>query len=157
MSMMMSTLDAPRRHSTPMEPGSATTISGQSSGQLEPVCTKRPIRYRTLGFPALRTESRRVTFTQPLAARCVALDETWSTDCQVLSVWTNGARLLAGNPKDLARFLLFFASGPMPVFRRCKRVWVRGNELEVSYERRQPSFAPERDPLHEAPSQLFDR
>jgi len=114
-------------------------------------------RPQTFGFPPLRTESKRVTFSQPLYARCVALDESWSTDCQVLSVWNDGARLAARNPKDLTSFFLIFVSSPKPVFRRCKRVWVRGNEIEVSYERQPPCFGLERNPLDEAPSGLLDR
>jgi len=114
-------------------------------------------RPRTLGFPALRTELKKVTFTHPLDARCVALDESWSTDCQVLSVWEGGARLLVRDPQDLTRFFLIFASSPKLVFRRCKRVWGRGNELEVSYERQPPCYALERNPLDEAPARLLDR
>jgi hypothetical protein len=113
-------------------------------------------RPQTLGFPALRAKPKRVTFTDPLDARCVALDESWSTDCQVLSVWDGGARLLVRDPQDLTRFFLIFASGPKPVFRRCRRVWVRGNKLEVNYERQQPCFALERNPLDEAPARFLD-
>lgn len=115
------------------------------------------LRARTFGFPALRTESKRVTFTPPLYARCVALDGSWSTDCRVLIVSNDGARLLVRNPEGLNMFLLFFVSSPKPVFRRCRRIWVRRNELEVSYERLQPSFALERNPPDEAPLRLLDR
>lgn len=124
---------------------------GQSS---ESNCTKR--RRYTFGFPALQTESKRVSFTEPLYARCVALDGSWSTDCRVLIVWNEGARVFARNPKHLARFVLFFVSNPKPVFRRCKTVWIRGNELEVHYERL-PGFALERNPLDKAPLRLLDQ
>lgn len=126
--------------------------SGQSTK-----ADRKKCRPHTFGFPPLRTESKRVTFSQPFYARCVALDESWSTDCQVLSVWNDGARLAAMNPKDLTSFFLIFVSSPKPVFRRCKRVWLRGNQFEVSYQRLKPSFALERNPLDEAPSRLLDR
>ncbi len=113
-------------------------------------------RPHTLGFPALRTESKKVTFTHPLDARCVALDESWSIDCQVLRVWDDGARLFVPDPLDVTRFFLIFVSSPKLVLRRCKRVWVRGNELEVSYERQRPCFALERNPLNEKPARLLD-
>lgn len=113
-------------------------------------------RAHTFGFPPLRTEPKRVTFSHPLEAQCIALDESWSTGCQVLSVWDGGARLATENPKDLTSFFLIFVSSPKPVFRRCKRVWVRGNQLEVSYERQPPCFALERNPLDEAPARFLD-
>lgn len=96
---------------------------------------------RTVGFPALhRTEPKRVAFSSPLYARCRSVDGTRSTDCLVLSVWDTGAQLQVRRPADLTEFYLLFTSSLRPVFRQCKRVWTRGNVIDVAYQRKQPDF-----------------
>lgn len=96
---------------------------------------------QTIGFPALRTEPKRVKFDPPLSAKCASIDGIWSDDCVVVEVWDGGARLHVSWTDDLEQFFLLFTSSVKPVYRRCKRVWTRGGEIEVEYQRKRPSFA----------------
>jgi hypothetical protein len=98
-------------------------------------------RPQTVGFSALRKELKRVTFDPPLYARCMSIDGMWSMDCLVMSVWDSGARLQARWPREIREFFLLFTSSVKPVYRRCKRVRMRGQQIEVEYQRMRPSFA----------------
>ena len=145
----MSTNDALRGNSINGQPETTLGSNSPQRPQLGPTCSngQAGMRKQTTGFPALRTDPKRVSFNPPLHAACTSLDEAWSVECQVLSVWHNGARLCVGSPKDLTEFLLLFTPPPRPVLRRCKRVWTFGTEIEVEFQRKQPSFAlqPETD------------
>jgi hypothetical protein len=70
----------------------------------------------------------------------MSVDGVCCTDCLVLSVWDTGAQLQVGRPGDLAEFYLVFTSSPKPVFRRCKRVGICGDLIEVAYQSKQPDF-----------------
>lgn len=139
----MSANDASRVNSID---GKSETTLGSNSAQRAPLGLsysneQSGTRRQTIGFPALRTDPKRVSFNPPLYATCMSLDEAWSMECQVLSVWHNGARLYVANPKELTEFLLLFTPPPRFVLRRCKRVWTLGTEIEVEFQRTQPSFA----------------
>lgn len=95
---------------------------------------------QTIGFPALRTEPKRVKFDPPLSAKCTSIDGVWSDNCLVVAVWDSGARLQVTWIDELDEFFLLFTSSVKPVYRRCKRVWIRGGEIEVEYQRNRPSF-----------------
>jgi hypothetical protein len=58
----------------------------------------------------------------------------------VVTVWFDGARLKVGCPIPSAEFFLLFTSSGSPVYRRCKKVWTRSNEIEVEYQRKEPGF-----------------
>ncbi|QPF92560.1 hypothetical protein [Bradyrhizobium commune] len=95
---------------------------------------------QTIGFPALRTEPKRVKFDPPLSAKWASIDGIWSDNCVVVAVWDSGARLRVRSTDELDEFFLLFTSAVNPVFRRCKRVWRSGEEIEVEYQRKKPSF-----------------
>lgn len=64
-------------------------------------------------------------------------------DCLVLGVWEHGARLRVRDARGLTEFDLIFSSGPKPVKRRCKRLSVRGNVVEVEFEKKKIRYVPE--------------
>ena len=80
----------------------------------------------------------------------MSIDGTRFIDCLVLSVRDNGAQLQL-RVHDLSEFFLLFTSSVKPVYRRCKRVSVRGDEIEVEYQRREPSFALDAELMIEIP------
>lgn len=97
---------------------------------------------QTLGFPALQNGKRKtVRFDPPRSAICVSTDGQLCTECLVISVWDQGARLHVQDAQALTEFALLFATSPKPVTRQCKRVSVRGNLIDVEYTREYPCHA----------------
>src|ERR1700727_260018 len=91
-------------------------------------------KLRTLGFPALQNGERKtVRFDPPRSAICISPDGLLCTNCLVIGVWEKGARLHVQDAQALNEFVLLFATAPRPVTRRCKRVSVRGNLIDVEY------------------------
>ncbi|MEY2503226.1 MAG: hypothetical protein QOI07_3563 [Verrucomicrobiota bacterium] len=80
--------------------------------------------------------AKRVGFEKPLEVRVMAIDGTWCIDGQLIDVSETGARirLTSSAAKDREFFLLLTKFGD-PVFRRCKRRWVNGTLMGVSFHR----------------------
>lgn len=87
-----------------------------------------------------KREAPRVPFDPPLEARYMSIDGTFCGDCLVLNTGEDGALLQHVSP-TFDEFFLLFTSGIRPVFRRCRRVRIRGAEMEVAYQRKRHSFA----------------
>jgi hypothetical protein len=85
---------------------------------------------------ARRKGAKRVGFENPLDVRVMAIDGTWCIDGQLIDVSETGARisLTSSAAKDREFFLLLTKFGD-PVFRRCKRKWVNGTLMGVSFHR----------------------
>ncbi|MEH2563683.1 hypothetical protein V1289_003310 [Bradyrhizobium sp. AZCC 2289] len=96
---------------------------------------------RTIGFPSFRTERKCVKFDPEFAAKCISIDGIRSNNCLVVSVWDGGARAKLMWSRHLTEFFLAFTSSVKLVYRRCKRVRLRGEEIEVEYQRKPPSSA----------------
>jgi hypothetical protein len=97
---------------------------------------------RTLGFPALQHgKTKQVRFDPPRPALCITADGLLRSDCCVISVWDQGARLYVQDVRAFTEFTLLFSTAPKPVTRQCKRVAVRGNVIDVEYTREAPSYA----------------
>ena len=78
-------------------------------------------------------KERRVLFEQPLAARVMTIDGTWTGGCLVIEMTDAGARLkVTGQAAALTEFFIVLNSFGSPVFRHCKRVWVDGDKMGVS-------------------------
>lgn len=96
---------------------------------------------RTIGFPALQNDRpKRVWFDPPRSVICTLDGEEVCTDCLVLGVWDGGARLRVQDASILTEFDLLFAGGPRPVRRRCKRLSVSGNVVDVEFKRTTPCY-----------------
>lgn len=97
---------------------------------------------RTLGFPALPNDRRKpVWFDPPRSVICTLDGGAVCTDCLVLGIWDGGARLRVQDASILTEFDLLFAPGPRPVRRRCKRLSVQGNVMDVEFKRTRPCYA----------------
>jgi PilZ domain len=87
------------------------------------------INERRLGAP-------RVQFERPLRAQLMAIDGTWRRDCLVVDISETGARIeLTGPAAELIEFFLMLSTFGNPVFRRCKREWVDGTLIGVSFHK----------------------
>jgi hypothetical protein len=99
---------------------------------------------RTIGFPALPNDRpKKVWFDPPLAVICTLNGGAVCTDCVVLGIWDSGARLRVPDAGILTEFDLLFTSGPRPVRRRCKRLSVRGNVIDVEFKQTRPRYVME--------------
>jgi hypothetical protein len=83
-----------------------------------------------------RKGAKRVRFENPLDVRLMAIDGTWCIDSQLIDVSETEARIrmITSAAKDTEFFLLLTKFGD-PVFRRCKRRWVNGTLMGVSFHR----------------------
>lgn len=63
----------------------------------------------------------------------------WCIRCTVVTVWSDGARPKVVSPIQAGVFFLLFTTSASPVYRRCKKVWTRSNEIEVEFQRKEPS------------------
>ncbi|MEA2958985.1 MAG: hypothetical protein QOJ58_4586 [Alphaproteobacteria bacterium] len=78
----------------------------------------------------------RVQFEPPLDVRVMTIDGTWSGESGLIEISDNGARLkVAGHATELIDFLLILNSFGPPVFGHCKRVWVQGQLIGVSFNK----------------------
>jgi hypothetical protein len=86
-----------------------------------------PIRER-------RARGTRITFERPLEANLMAIDGTWRRDCLLIDVSETGARIeVEGPAAGLTEFFLMLSTFGSPVFRRCKREWVDGSVMGVTF------------------------
>jgi hypothetical protein len=100
---------------------------------------------RTLGFPALQNNrGKRIWFDPPRSVICTLNGGVVNTDCFVLGIWDGGARLRVRDASILTEFELLFAPGPASVRRRCKRLSVCGNEMDVEFKQTTPSYVMKR-------------
>ena len=78
--------------------------------------------------------ARRIKFERPLAARAMTIDGTSYLDCQLIDISETGARIeLAAPAAGLKEFFLLLSQFGNPVFRRCRREWVDGTVMGVSF------------------------
>jgi hypothetical protein len=76
----------------------------------------------------------RVKFDRPLEARVMAIDGTWSRESFLMDVSDTEAEIeVKGHSAELTEFFLVLTRFGSPVFRRCKRVWVHGARIGVSF------------------------
>jgi hypothetical protein len=87
----------------------------------------------------------RVTFTQGMPARIVAIDGTWSRDCLVLDAGDAGAKLefkVSIAELELKEFFLQLSTSG--VFRRCELAWMNGDQIGVHFVKAKPAGRPKR-------------
>ncbi|UVO39432.1 PilZ domain-containing protein [Bradyrhizobium arachidis] len=87
---------------------------------------------------SLPTEKRgaaRVEFSRGIDVHMVAIDGTWSRQCQMTDVADSGAKLkVEGSIEGLALkefFLLLSTTGA--AFRRCELAWINGDHIGVHF------------------------
>jgi hypothetical protein len=110
----------------------AQGLRGYSPGKLE--TERRPMTMRTN-----KKNQRRVEFDRPLEVRVRSIDGTWCGDGFLIDISDTEAQIEAtGQAAELAEFFLVLTSFGSPVFRRCKRRWVRGARIFEGTEERLP-------------------
>ena len=83
-----------------------------------------------------RRKEPRVIFERPLGVRVMTIDGTRTSDCLLIEVTDAGARLkVTDHAAALTEFFLILNSFGPPVFRHCKRVWVDGDQMGVSFNK----------------------
>jgi hypothetical protein len=98
----------------------------------------------------------RVHFDRGYAARIMAIDGTWQRACRIGNISDSGARLHIIDSMDGLEtgefFLMLSARGN--AFRRCARVWLRGDELGVRVLKDRPRLSKERRPHGKEPGSV---
>jgi hypothetical protein len=83
-----------------------------------------------------RRRVRRVIFELPLGVRVMTIDGTWTGDCLLIEMTDAGAQLrVTDRAAALTEFFLILNSFGPPVFRHCKRAWVDGVRMGVSFNK----------------------
>jgi hypothetical protein len=90
----------------------------------------------TMRTSELEKTPPRVEFERPLPVRVMAIDGTCPT--MLIDISDTEAQLeLTAQPAELAEFFLMLTSFGSPVFRRCRRKWVQGARVGVSFHKSQ--------------------
>jgi hypothetical protein len=76
----------------------------------------------------------RVAFERPLPAKVMSIDGTRCDDAFLVEICDAEAEIEATRgAADLAEFFLLLTNFGTPVFRRCRRNWVHGSRIGVSF------------------------
>jgi hypothetical protein len=103
---------------------------------------------RTNEFP---NDAPRVKFEQPLEVRVMTIDGTWCAQSFLIDVSETNAQIeVTGHAAELTEFFLLLTSFGNPVFRRCKREWVHGARLGVSFNKTNIGLKSLEEVRHEA-------
>lgn len=98
----------------------------------DPVPTSRAV---TTGYPGIRSDKpKRVEFSNPRSARCFALDGRPIATCKVIAISDTQLELASDVPLP-ADFLLLLSPWPKPIYRSCRRTWVRGGIVAARHQR----------------------
>jgi hypothetical protein len=96
-------------------------------------------------------DALRVKFERPLAVRVMAIDGTWSRESSLIDVSDTGAEIeVTGLAAEPSEFFLLLTSFGSPVFRRCKREWVHGSRVGVSFNKTNIGIKTLEEVRHEA-------
>jgi hypothetical protein len=83
-----------------------------------------------------QNEKEFVRFERPLPVRIMAIDGTWCVNSRLIEITDNGAQVeMTGHAVELTEFFLMLTTFGNPVFRRCRREWVRGAQVGVSFKK----------------------
>jgi hypothetical protein len=85
---------------------------------------------------ASQGDEPRVKFERPLDIKVMAIDGTWSGEGLLFEISDSEAQIeLTGHAAELTEFFLMLTGFGSPVFRRCRRKWVHGAQIGVSFRR----------------------
>ena len=77
-----------------------------------------------------------VRFERPRSVRVMTIDGTWCGEGLLIDISDTEAQLeLTGRAAEFAEFFLLLTSFGNPVFRRCRRQWVDGAKVGVSFKK----------------------
>jgi hypothetical protein len=87
-------------------------------------------------FNDRRKGATRVQFETPIEGQMMAIDGTWRRKCTVVDMSDTGAQLcVEDSAATHAEFFLVLSPFGHPVFRRCKRVWNKGDRMGVEFDK----------------------
>jgi hypothetical protein len=70
----------------------------------------------------------------------MSIDGTWLRECLLMDVSDSGARIgVKDTSVSTEEFFLLLSSNATPAFRRCKRAWVEGDLIGVSFDKTHPA------------------
>ncbi|MGY3582045.1 hypothetical protein ACVIGB_001033 [Bradyrhizobium sp. USDA 4341] len=81
-------------------------------------------------------KASRFTFEQALEATLVGIDGTWARKCLVEDFSEAGAKITIDGPilgASTSEFFLVLTKIGIPVYRRCERRWVNGEQMGVLF------------------------
>jgi hypothetical protein len=109
----------------------------QSACELRGRVSREEREFRVMmKFKESRKGPPRVIFEQPLDVRVMTIDGTWSAESVFIEMFDNGARLnVIGHAAELTEFFLILNDFGVPAFRLCKRVWIDGRQIGVSFNK----------------------
>jgi len=85
---------------------------------------------------ASNDDEPRVKFERPLDITVMTIDGTRSGEGRLNEISDSEAQIeLTGHMAELGEFFLMLTGFGNPVFRRCRRRWVRGTQVGVSFDR----------------------
>ena len=77
-----------------------------------------------------------VKFDPPLDIRVMTIDGTRCGEGRLIEISESEAQIeLTGDVAEQSEFFLMLSRFGNPVFRRCRRKWVRGTQMGVSFDR----------------------
>ena len=83
-----------------------------------------------------QNDGPRVKFERPLEVRVMTIDGTWCGESFLFDVSDTEAQIeTTVHAAEPTEFFLLLTSFGSPVFRRCKREWVHGARVGVSFNR----------------------
>jgi hypothetical protein len=87
----------------------------------------------------MRTDEKhepRVKFDQPLDIKVMTIDGTRRGEGRLIEISDSEAQIeLMGQVAELSEFFLMLTGFGNPVYRRCRRQWVHGAQMGVSFKR----------------------
>jgi len=96
---------------------------------------------------AERRLTKRVAFEHPVTAQLMAIDGTWRRECSIYDVSDEGAKLAVGSSIEglaLTEFFLVLSSTGL-AYRHCKLAWVNGDQIGVTFLKRNKKSAARRE------------
>jgi hypothetical protein len=96
---------------------------------------------------------RRIHFDPPRDVAVMSTDGKWSAEAVLLEISATEARIRSPilRPELAELFLMLTRFGNNPVFRRCKRVWVKGSEMGLTFAERKTGTWALKDPSRADP------
>ena len=93
-----------------------------------------------------KRDEHRVPFSRGIPVRIVAIDGTWSRDCQMIDASATGAKLALTQSVAGLRLKEFFllSSTTGSSFRRCELAWINGDDMGVRFIEKPKSSKPKR-------------
>jgi hypothetical protein len=83
-----------------------------------------------------RKGAPRIQFAIPIDGMMMAIDGTWCRKCTVIDISESGAQLcVEAAAASIAEFFLLMSRQGQPVFRRCRRVWNKGERMGVDFDK----------------------